>query len=169
MENAKAKKNAEAVVATIAAQMTESAKAEASEVAAAADGEAITKKRAEAVAATVASDAGNTKEKDEEILALIHERKTTKKGRFFFLHECGEVFCDTDPVLKRNVRAYSKFVRKMHGVGLVGYSLHCECELGVFFVHKKSRGRIRLILDCRRANVRFWAPPGTELLSSEGF
>ena len=77
------KKNAEAAVATTAAQMTEAAKAEASEVAAAADGEAITKKRAEAVAATVASDAGNTKDKDEEILAVIHERKTTKKERIF--------------------------------------------------------------------------------------
>ena len=56
----------------------------------------------------------------------------------------------------------------MHGVGLVGYSLQCECESGVFFVHKKS-GKIRLILNCRRANARFRAPPGTELLSSESF
>ena len=57
----------------------------------------------------------------------------------------------------------------MHGVGLVDYSLHCECELGVFFVHKKSGGKIRSILDSRRANARFRAPPGKELLSSEGF
>ena len=70
--------------------------------------------------------------------------------------------------LNRNVRAYSKFVQRMHGVGLVDYSLHCECELDVFFVHKKS-GKIRLILDCRRANARFRAPPGTELLRSKGF
>ena len=69
---------------------------------------------------------------------------------------------------ERNVRACSKIVRRMHGVGLVHHSLQCECELGVFFVHKKS-GNIRLILDCRRANARFRAPPGTELLSSEGF
>ena len=86
-----------------------------------------------------------------------------------FLCECGELSCHTDPVLKRNVRAHSKFVRRMHGVGLVDYSLQCECELGVFFVHKKSGGKIWLILDCRRANARFRAPPGTELLSSEGF
>ena len=66
-----------------------------------------------------------------------------------FLCECGELSCHTDPVLKRNVRAYSKFVRRLHGVGLVDYSLQCGCELGVFFVHKKS-GKILLILDCRR-------------------
>ena len=70
--------------------------------------------------------------------------------------------------LNRNLRAYSKFVQRMHGVGLVDYSLHCECELDVFFVHKKS-GKIRLILDCRRANARFRSPPATELLRSEGF
>ena len=74
-----------------------------------------------------------------------------------------EFFCASaaNSVLKRNVRAYSKFVRRMHGVG--------ECELGVFFVHKKRGGKIRLILDCRRANARFRAPPGTELLGSECF
>ena len=75
-----------------------------------------------------------------------------------FLCESGEFSCHTDPVLKRNVRAYSKFVRRMHGVGLVDYSLHCECELGFSFAHKKS-GKIRLILECRRANARFRAPP----------
>ena len=63
-----------------------------------------------------------------------------------FLCECGELSCHTDPVLKRNVRAYSKFVRRMHGVGLVDYSVHCECEFGVLFVHKKS-GKIWLITD----------------------
>ena len=86
-----------------------------------------------------------------------------------FLRECGEISCHTDPVLRWNVRASSKFVRKMHGVGLVDCSLRCECELGVFFVHKKSGCKIRLILDCRRATARFRAPPRTELLSSEGF
>ena len=34
---------------------------------------------------------------------------------------------------------------------------------------RRAEAKIRLILDCRRANARFWAPPGTELLSSEGF
>ena len=36
-----------------------------------------------------------------------------------FLCECGELSCHTDPVPERNVRAHSKFVRRMHGVGLV--------------------------------------------------
>ena len=46
---------------------------------AAADGEAITKNNAEAAEATEASEARETKDKDEEILVLIQERKTTAK------------------------------------------------------------------------------------------
>ena len=46
---------------------------------AAADGDAITKNNAEAAEATVASEAQETKDKDEEILALIQERKMTEK------------------------------------------------------------------------------------------
>ena len=59
--------------------MTEAAKKEASEMAAAADGEAITRKGTEAAAAADAPESEGTKVKDEEILALIHERMTRKK------------------------------------------------------------------------------------------
>ena len=76
----------------------------------------------------------------------------TPKALAEFLSECGEISCHTDPVLKTHVRACSKFVRKMRGVGLVDCSLPVECELGVFFVHKKSG---------KRANARFRAPPST--------
>ena len=94
---------------------------------------------------------------DVEDSGLLRGYETrTPEALAEFLTECGEISCHTDPVLKRNVRAYSKFVRKMRGVGLVDYSLHCECELGVFFVHNKSGSKIRLILDCRRTNARFW-------------
>ena len=41
------------------------------------------------------------------------------------LNECGENSCHTDPVPKRDVRAYAKLARKMHGAGLADYSLLC--------------------------------------------
>ena len=46
---------------------------------AAADGQTITKSHAAASVGTVASEAQETKGKDNEILALIHERKTIAK------------------------------------------------------------------------------------------
>jgi hypothetical protein len=73
----------------------------------------------------------------------------------------------SDPVLKNNPRKYAKFIKRCVKIGLVELTLDCEEELGVFFVSKKS-GMIRLILDCRKANVRFLNPPSTDLLTAEG-
>ncbi|CAK0892251.1 unnamed protein product, partial [Prorocentrum cordatum] len=44
---------------------------------------------------------------------------------------------------------------------------HPACVLGVFFVAKKA-DKVRLIVDCRRANQLFEKPPGVALLSGEG-
>ena len=62
--------------ATKKAAVTEAATAA---LTAAADGDAITKNNAEAAKATEASEAQETRDKDEEILALIQERKMTEK------------------------------------------------------------------------------------------
>ena len=78
-QNSKRRQQKKKTVAVAAAQMTEAAKEEASEVAAAANGEAITRKGTEAAAAEDAPEAEGTKDNDEEILALIHDRKTIKK------------------------------------------------------------------------------------------
>ena len=40
------------------------------------------------------------------------------------------------------------------------------CVLGVFFVMKKEN-RLRLIVDCRKANALFAPPPSVELLSRD--
>jgi hypothetical protein len=47
-------------------------------------------------------------------------------------------------------------------------SLARKCDAGIFFVTKKD-GTLIVIIECRRANRRFRAPPGVSLLSSEGF
>ena len=72
-----------------------------------------------------------------------------------------------DPTLLRSPRAYAKLVKRMHNNGMIDYTTTCYCELGVFFVWKKN-GKIRLILDCRRANILFLEPPGVDLVTSEG-
>ena len=78
-EQKTAANKAAAAAAAIAAQMTEVATSEESEVTAAADGDASAKKGVEATEATVASEAEEIQDNDEEILALIHERRTIKK------------------------------------------------------------------------------------------
>ena len=77
--------------------MTDAAKEEASEVAAVADGEAITSKGTEAAAAADAQEAEGTKDKDEEILALIPERKTIKKDE-------KDRICEVNKKIKKCIR-----------------------------------------------------------------
>ena len=43
-----------------------------------------------------------------------------------------------------------------------------KCEVGAFFVWKKQRTSMRMILDCRSTNRRLIQPPGVDLLSGEG-
>lgn len=56
-------------------------------------------------------------------------------------------------------------MRRLH---LVSFTTSPEEEVGVFFVYKQGRQRMRMILDCRRSNTHFVSPPGVDLLSSEG-
>lgn len=82
------------------------------------------------------------------------------------LRELRQVRPYTDPTLKNNSRKYAKLVHRALGTGLVELSLDCICELGIFFVKKNDK--IRLILDCRLANLHFLSPPSVELLTGEG-
>ena len=43
----------------------------------------------------------------------------------------------TDPLLKNNVKKYSKLVNRALSIGLVELSLDCICELGVCFSFPK--------------------------------
>jgi hypothetical protein len=74
--------------------------------------------------------------------------------------------CFFDPVLAGSPQEYAIFVADMVKAGIVEFTCFPKCEVGAFFVSKKS-GRLRLILDARRANVLFRKPPSTLLGSME--
>ena len=74
-----------------------------------------------------------------------------------------------DPKLKFNRKEYHRLVRRLDGIGYFHYTTRPACSVGIFFVWKSSRTKLRLITDARRANQLFKAPPGVQLLSSEGF
>ncbi|CAK0895503.1 unnamed protein product, partial [Prorocentrum cordatum] len=82
------------------------------------------------------------------------------------MHE-GVPGCHADPGLQKNPRAYGRLVRRAADIGLVIFTRDPACVLGVFFVTKKA-DKLRLIVDCRRANQLFHKPPGVALLSGEG-
>ncbi|CAK0869717.1 unnamed protein product, partial [Prorocentrum cordatum] len=75
--------------------------------------------------------------------------------------------CHTDPALQKDPRTYGRLVRRVAKVGMVTFTRDPVCVLGVFFVTKKA-DKLRLIVDCRRANQLFQKPPGVALLSGEG-
>eukprot|EP00435_Cladocopium_sp_Y103_P029361 s335_g7.t1 len=74
-----------------------------------------------------------------------------------------------DPRLLKDQRAYKSLVVKLDRLKYLRYTLSPCAEAGVFFVYKSDRKKIRMILDSRRANQMFRAPPGVELCSAEGF
>ena len=93
-------------------------------------------------------------------------------GEELMLRE-GEVFESPrpywDPVLANNKRCYREFIQRLDDIGLLQYTQKPKNEVGVFFVHKSDKKKIRLIVDARSANALFRDPPGVELCSSEGF
>ncbi len=73
-----------------------------------------------------------------------------------------------DPVLKWNTKEYHKLVSKLHSIGYFTYTLAPACKVGVFFVWKSSKTKLRMITDARRANALFVDPPGVSLMTGEG-
>ncbi|CAK0897324.1 unnamed protein product, partial [Prorocentrum cordatum] len=73
-----------------------------------------------------------------------------------------------DLVLKRNSKRYRTFVRDLARRGLLGVTSRPAELAGIFFAAKTSLA-LRLIIDARRSNGHFRAPPSVRLLSSEGF
>ena len=74
-----------------------------------------------------------------------------------------------DPVLANNKKHYREFIEKLNSVGMLQFTQHPKNHVGVFFVHKSDKQKIRLIVDARSSNALFKEPPGVELCSSEGF
>lgn len=73
-----------------------------------------------------------------------------------------------DPKLKFNRKEYNKLVVKLHDIGFFNYTIEPRCRVGVFFVWKSNRTKLRLITDARRSNQCFVEPPGVQLITAEG-
>ena len=82
------------------------------------------------------------------------------------LQQRGPVY--NDPALVRRPRTYRRFIQSMLSKGLVDFCFDPAEEVGIFFVWKKGRKALRMIIDARRANLHFGDPPHTDLLTSEG-
>ena len=74
-----------------------------------------------------------------------------------------------DPKLRFNKKVYNDLVRRLDGIHYFMYTTQPACKVGVFFVWKSSRTRLRMITDARLSNLKFKAAPGVSLMSSESF
>ena len=73
-----------------------------------------------------------------------------------------------DPRLRFNKKAYNSLVKRLHSIGYFNYTTKPMCRVGVFFVWKSSRTKLRMITDARRSNACFRDPPGVSLMTGEG-
>ena len=73
-----------------------------------------------------------------------------------------------DPKIKFNQKAYHELVKRLHNIGYFNYTLHPACHVGVFFVWKSSKTKLRMITDARLSNSLFKEPPGVCLMTGEG-
>ena len=102
-----------------------------------------------------------------------HDRSFLEQERELMMKSASEVESSKlvpywDPVLKHNKRAYYRLVRRLQQIGYFTYTLDPKCKIGVFFVWKSSRTRLRMITDARSANRLFKEPPGVSLMTGEG-
>ena len=73
-----------------------------------------------------------------------------------------------DEVLSKDRDSYISFISDGIKRGIFKLGRRCKESARTFFVAKKD-GRLRLVIDCRRANQRFRAPPKVGLFSAAGF
>ena len=72
-----------------------------------------------------------------------------------------------DAMLMKDRRAYEKFIADLDARGLILWTRHPKEKVTAFFVKKKT-GQLRMVIDARRVNAVFAAPPGVELCTAEG-
>ncbi|CAK0900771.1 unnamed protein product [Prorocentrum cordatum] len=73
-----------------------------------------------------------------------------------------------DPKPRFNQKEYHRLLRRLADIGVITWTSSPKCHVGLFTVEKDGGAAQRLIVDARRANECFQAPPGVSLLSSEG-
>ena len=89
------------------------------------------------------------------------------------LQTTGEVATDNvkpywDPQLRYNRETYHSFVKKLQNVGYFQFTLRPLGHVGIFFVWKCGRTKLRMITDARGPNRLFADPPGVSLVTGEG-
>ena len=75
-----------------------------------------------------------------------------------------------DPALLRQRRKFVAVVRMLVRSGLFRILPAEEMKetVGVFFVQKNGKTKVRLVIDARRSNCLFASPPSVDLLTGEG-
>jgi len=84
--------------------------------------------------------------------------------------ESHRVYCD--PALFNVPTKYVKFLKELESRGMLRWRRAADGEtgnLGIFFVKKKKNGKLRIVFDTRKLNLRFIDPPSTRLPSSASF
>ncbi|CAK0872527.1 unnamed protein product, partial [Prorocentrum cordatum] len=74
----------------------------------------------------------------------------------------------SDPKLRFNQKEYHRLLRRLVDIGITSWTPTPKCQVGLFTVEKGGGAAQRLIVDARRANECFLAPPGVSLMSSVG-
>ena len=71
-------------------------------------------------------------------------------------------------VLRGDASKRAGFVARLVKLGLVGFSSESRAWVQPFFVSKKD-GRLRIVWDCRAANMHFRSPPDVDMGGGEAF
>ena len=106
-------------------------------------------------------------EKARIFLAEFSERMLRPGDKVEIAAEADGIKPYMDVVLGRSRRWYVEFIRDLDRRGLLNWLTDPIAECTAFFVDKKD-GTLRMIIDCRRANVFFDDPPGVSMCSAEG-
>ena len=94
----------------------------------------------------------------------VRPERNTKRPE---LDGCELVKPHWGPRLRLHRPAYLRFMRYLLKLEIVMAVAADSCheQVGMFFVQKSGKSKLRLILDARRVNQRFRAPPGVALCS----
>ena len=101
----------------------------------------------------------------EVVIELCTKHLLEKGAAEVNLKDAGVKTAYVDPVLGRNPRSYARYLRRLHGSGMVEWRLEApKGTCGVFFV-KKNTGALRSVIDARRSNCWFSPPSDVRLAS----
>ena len=74
-----------------------------------------------------------------------------------------------DSALRHNKKRYLTFLRQLRSWVMLNFVERVKARVGMFFVWKSSKTKLRWIIDARPGNMFFKTPPLVALCSSETF